>query len=89
VTPTAHLAARRAPGQGQLVDEHLSNLSVFSFMTPRFGVSAGGLVPRERADPSFVMGAVLVLTGLLVVSAPGVPRLSRPLKTGALSPKGL
>ncbi|WNG30551.1 DMT family transporter [Cystobacter fuscus] len=51
-----------------------SSLSVFSFMTPLFGVSAGVLVLHERADASFAVGAVLVLTGILVVSAPGLLR---------------
>jgi drug/metabolite transporter (DMT)-like permease len=64
-----------------------SSLSVFSFMTPLFGVTAGILVLRERADVSFAVGAVLVLTGILVVSAPGLLRPSPPLKTGDVSPE--
>ncbi len=64
-----------------------SSLSVFSFMTPLFGVTAGMLVLRERADVWFVVGAVLVLTGILVVSAPGLLRPGRPLKSGDMSPE--
>lgn len=64
-----------------------SSLSVFSFMTPLFGVSAGMLVLHERADASFAVGAVLVLTGILVVSARGLLRRpGRSLKTGDMSP---
>ncbi|MDC0708834.1 DMT family transporter [Stigmatella sp. ncwal1] len=48
-----------------------SRLAVLSFMTPLFGVSAGMLVLSERADVFFAAGAVLVLTGILVASAPG------------------
>jgi len=59
-----------------------SSLSVFSFMTPLFGVSAGVLVLHERADASFAVGAVLVLAGILVVSAPGLLRPRPSLKTG-------
>ncbi len=62
-----------------------SSLSVFSFMTPLFGVSAGILVLHERADASFAVGAVLVLTGILVVSARG---LLRPGPRGAQAPEG-
>ncbi|WP_338868734.1 DMT family transporter [Myxococcus stipitatus] len=56
-----------------------SGLSVFSFMTPLFGVTAGVVVLNERADTFFAVGAVLVLSGILVVSAsnffkPGLPR---------------
>ncbi|QSQ17627.1 DMT family transporter [Myxococcus landrumensis] len=53
-----------------------SGLSVFSFMTPLFGVTAGVLVLNERADAFFAGGAVLVLTGIIIVSA------SRFLKPG-------
>ncbi|XXF75723.1 DMT family transporter [Myxococcaceae bacterium GXIMD 01537] len=57
-----------------------ANLSVFSFVTPLFGVSAGILILHERADLSFVVGAMLVLTGILVVSASGLLRPTAPLK---------
>jgi drug/metabolite transporter (DMT)-like permease len=64
-----------------------SSLAVFSFMTPIFGVSAGMLVLRERADVFFVVGAVLVLAGIFIVSARGLLRRpGPPLKTAEISP---
>ncbi|MBN8226519.1 DMT family transporter [Corallococcus macrosporus] len=60
-----------------------SNLSVFSFMTPLFGVSAGIYVLNEQADLSFAVGAVLVLTGILIVSGAGLLRSASALKPGA------
>ncbi|WIG95939.1 DMT family transporter [Myxococcus sp. SDU36] len=59
-----------------------SNLSVFSFMTPLFGVSAGILVLNEHADGFFAVGAVLVLTGILIVSGSSLLRPRPALKTG-------
>ncbi|QDE89189.1 hypothetical protein BHS06_09610 [Myxococcus xanthus] len=59
-----------------------SNLSVFSFMTPLFGVSAGILVLNEQADGFFAVGAVLVLTGILIVSGSSLLRHQPALKTG-------
>jgi drug/metabolite transporter (DMT)-like permease len=46
-----------------------SRLSVFSFMTPLFGVSFGVLFLDEPIDLWFGMGAALVLVGITVVSA--------------------
>jgi len=51
-----------------------SQVSVFSFLTPLFGVSFGVLVLGERVDLAFGMGAALVLAGITVVSAPGFRR---------------
>ena len=45
-----------------------SRLSVFSFLTPIFGITFGVLVLKEPLDPRFVMGALLVLTGIFVVN---------------------
>lgn len=45
-----------------------SRLSVFSFLTPLFGVSFGVLFLKEPLDWRFVCGAVLVLTGIMVVN---------------------
>ena len=45
-----------------------SRLSVFSFMSPLFGVSFGVLLLRETIDISFAFGAILVLTGITLVS---------------------
>ena len=46
-----------------------SNLAVFSFMTPLFGVTFGVLVLHEPLSVNFVVGAILVLCGITFVSA--------------------
>ena len=46
-----------------------SNLAVFSFMTPLFGVTFGVLLLNEPLSLNFVVGAVLVLFGITFVSA--------------------
>ncbi|WP_028694786.1 DMT family transporter [Pseudomonas cremoricolorata] len=46
-----------------------SNLAVFSFITPLFGVSFGVLLLGERLTANFVLGALLVLAGVVFVSA--------------------
>ncbi|AIR91744.1 DMT family transporter [Pseudomonas cremoricolorata] len=46
-----------------------SNLAVFSFITPLFGVSFGVLLLGERLTANFVLGALLVLAGVVLVSA--------------------
>ncbi len=45
-----------------------SNLAVFSFMTPLFGVTFGALLLGEPLTASFLIGAVLVLLGILLAS---------------------
>ncbi|MDG9927492.1 MULTISPECIES: DMT family transporter [unclassified Pseudomonas] len=45
-----------------------SNMAVFSFMTPMFGVSFGVLVLDEPLSLNFVIGALLVLLGICLVS---------------------
>lgn len=45
-----------------------SRLSVFSFMTPLFGVTFGVLLLDDRLDVPFVVGAALVATGILLVN---------------------
>lgn len=45
-----------------------SNLAVFSFMTPLFGVTLGVLILDEPLTLNFVGGAVLVLLGITLVS---------------------
>lgn len=45
-----------------------SRLSVFSFLAPIFGITFGVLVLKEPLDPRFVIGALLVLTGIFVVN---------------------
>lgn len=46
-----------------------SQLGALSFMTPLFGVAMGALLLNEHLTPSFLAGAALVLTGLLVVNS--------------------
>ncbi len=48
-----------------------SRLAVFSFMTPLFGVTFGVLLLDEPLALSFVLGAVLVLMGVVTVSLAG------------------
>ncbi|MBB3809938.1 DMT family transporter [Pseudochelatococcus contaminans] len=45
-----------------------SRLGVLSFMTPLFGVLFGVVLLGERLEPSFIIGAALVLCGMLVVN---------------------
>ncbi|WP_161867080.1 DMT family transporter [Pseudomonas yangonensis] len=45
-----------------------SNMAVFSFMTPLFGVSFGVLVLDEPLTLNFIAGAALVLSGITLVS---------------------
>jgi drug/metabolite transporter (DMT)-like permease len=51
-----------------------SRIAVFSFMTPLFGVTFGVLLLGEPLTPSFAGGAILVLTGITVVSVAGKGR---------------
>ncbi|MNO45611.1 putative DMT superfamily transporter inner membrane protein [compost metagenome] len=46
-----------------------SNLAVFSFITPLFGVTFGVLLLGEPLSLNFVAGAILVLMGITLVSA--------------------
>ena len=46
-----------------------SNLAVFSFITPLFGVTFGVVVLGEPLSLNFVLGAVMVLLGVVLVSA--------------------
>ncbi|BBP78645.1 EamA/RhaT family transporter [Pseudomonas gingeri NCPPB 3146 = LMG 5327] len=46
-----------------------SNLAVFSFMTPMFGVTFGVVLLGDPLSFNFVIGAVLVLLGITLVSA--------------------
>jgi len=45
-----------------------SQLGVFSFMTPLFGVAFGVWLLNEPLEPNFLGGAVLVLFGIILVS---------------------
>lgn len=46
-----------------------SNLAVFSFITPLFGVTFGVLLLDEPLSLNFVFGALMVLLGVVLVSA--------------------
>ncbi len=45
-----------------------TRLSVFSFLTPLFGVSASVLILHENLHAGFILGAILVLTGIIIVN---------------------
>jgi drug/metabolite transporter (DMT)-like permease len=53
-----------------------SRLAVFSFMSPLFGVSFGVVLLHDSVDAFFALGAVMVLTGISIVSRPHLFRLS-------------
>lgn len=48
-----------------------SRLSVFSFLTPLFGVTFGVLLLGESFSLRFLLAALMVLTGIALVNAPG------------------
>ena len=48
-----------------------SRLSVFSFMTPLFGTAFGVWLLNDPLEPAFIVGTILVLTGITVVSSYG------------------
>lgn len=45
-----------------------SRLGVFSFLTPLFAVALGGTLLNEHIEPNFIVGALLVLAGIVLVS---------------------
>ena len=47
-----------------------SKLSSFTFMTPLFGVVAGYLVLNDPITPAFLVAALLVIAGLVLVNRP-------------------
>ena len=52
-----------------LLRHYLANgLGVFSFLTPLFGMFFGVVLLKEQIEPQFVVGAVLVLIGVMTVS---------------------
>jgi drug/metabolite transporter (DMT)-like permease len=55
-----------------------SRLSIFSFMTPIFGVAFGVLLLREPLSVAFAFGAAMVLAGILIVSGASVLRRIEP-----------
>jgi len=48
-----------------------SRLGVFSFMTPLFGIAFGVWLLHEPLEASFLAGALLVITGIVLVSGYG------------------
>jgi len=48
-----------------------SRLGVFSFMTPLFGMGFGVWLLNETLDPSFFIGALFVIAGIILVSGYG------------------
>jgi drug/metabolite transporter (DMT)-like permease len=48
-----------------------SRLGVFSFLTPLFGVAFGVWLLDEPLEPSFLVGAILVCAGIVLVSGYG------------------
>ena len=48
-----------------------SRLGVFSFMTPLFGIAFGVWLLHESVEPGFLAGAMLVLSGIMLVSGYG------------------
>ncbi|MCM8612924.1 DMT family transporter [Accumulibacter sp.] len=48
-----------------------ARLSVFSFLTPLFGVAFGVLLLGDRLTPGFVVAATCVITGIVLVNLPG------------------
>jgi drug/metabolite transporter (DMT)-like permease len=47
-----------------------SRLSVFSFLTPLFGVGFGVILLGESFSARFVFASLLVLAGIVLVNAP-------------------
>jgi len=48
-----------------------SRLGIFSFLTPLFGVALGVWLLDEPLEPSFLIGAILVCAGIVLVSGYG------------------
>jgi drug/metabolite transporter (DMT)-like permease len=55
---------------GLIVRYSASRLSVFTFLTPLFGVAAGYLVLGEPLTPAFAAAVALVAAGLILVNRP-------------------
>ncbi len=47
-----------------------NRLSVFTFLTPLFGVAAGYLVLGDPLTPGFVLAAAMVAAGIVLVNRP-------------------
>jgi drug/metabolite transporter (DMT)-like permease len=46
---------------------------VFSFLTPLFGVAFGMLLLGESSDPRFLLAALLVVAGIVLVNLRPAP----------------
>lgn len=57
-----------------LTKYYAARLSVLTFMTPLFGVAAGVIFLDERLTPAFVVAALLVTAGIVLVNLPGRAR---------------
>lgn len=51
-----------------------SRLGILSFMTPVFGIIAGVVLLHEPLKGNFILGALLILLGIMTVSAEGLLR---------------
>ncbi|CAM4101019.1 DMT family transporter [Kerstersia similis] len=54
-----------------------ARLGILSFMSPLFGVAMGALLLDEHLDASFLIGAVLVLSGMVIVNGHTLIRRKR------------
>jgi len=52
---------------------YAARLSVFTFLTPIFGIAFGVVFLGERVTPAFVAAALLVVAGIVLVNLPGRP----------------
>ncbi|MBB6116383.1 drug/metabolite transporter (DMT)-like permease [Rahnella inusitata] len=53
---------------------HASRLGILSFMTPVFGILAGVVFLHEPLKVNFILGAILIMLGILTVSADSILR---------------
>lgn len=51
-----------------------SRLGILSFMTPVFGIIAGVVLLHEPLKVNFILGAILIMLGIVTVSAEGILR---------------
>jgi drug/metabolite transporter (DMT)-like permease len=54
-----------------LTKYYAARLSVFTFLTPIFGVAFGVIILGERVSPAFLLAAALVVAGIVLVNLPG------------------
>lgn len=60
-----------------------SRLGVLTFATPLFGVIAGVAILGERLESGFILGAILIMAGILLVSAHDM--MARGTRRGAIA----